>query len=79
MGRKMFVGVFLVMVVLFNFCGDVEARYLPTRGNGDKLDKLRELLKELLETEIENNENYDSQPRWHPESRLFYKREASAH
>lgn len=23
------------------------ARYLPTRGNGDRIDKLRELLKEV--------------------------------
>lgn len=42
----------------------------------DRLDKLRELLKELLETEIEKEEyQADAPPRWHPESKLFYKRE----
>ncbi|RZC37362.1 uncharacterized protein BDFB_001493 [Asbolus verrucosus] len=54
----------------------VEARYLPTRSNGEKVDKIRELLKELLENELEE---YDPPPRWHPESKLFYKREAPAH
>ncbi|KAG5885665.1 hypothetical protein JTB14_001947 [Gonioctena quinquepunctata] len=55
----------------------VEARYLPTRANGDRVDKLREMLKELLESEIEKEEMGDV-PRWHPESKLFYKREAPA-
>lgn len=26
---------------------EVEARYLPTRSNGDRIDKLRELLKDV--------------------------------
>lgn len=30
---------------------------------------------QLLETEIEKEEMSDS-PRWHPENKLFYKREA---
>ncbi|XP_031331430.1 uncharacterized protein LOC116162048 [Photinus pyralis] len=53
-----------------------EGRYLPTRGNSDRLDKLKELLKELLENQIEKEEyQQDGPPRWHPESKLFYKRE----
>ncbi|CAH1118388.1 unnamed protein product [Phaedon cochleariae] len=61
----------------------VQARMLPTRSNGDRVDKLREMLKEvskvysLLESEIEKEEMGDV-PRWHPESKLFYKREAPA-
>nr|CAI5831080.1 unnamed protein product [Callosobruchus analis] len=69
----------LVCTVLLE--SKVNARYLPTRGNGDRIDKLRELLKEvsrlywLLESEIEKEEMGDA-PRWHPETKLFYKREA---
>lgn len=83
----------------------VSARYLPTRANGDRVDKLKELLKEvsrlykvdflenrkslicslcgpfqLLENEIEKEEyQADAPPRWHPESKLFYKREVPPH
>ncbi|KAJ8916075.1 hypothetical protein NQ315_010943 [Exocentrus adspersus] len=71
---------FLVLAAVI-FDSHVEARYLPTRSNGDRIDKLRELLKEvskmyrLLENEIEKEEMSDV-PRWHPDSKLFYKREA---
>ncbi|KAK9753109.1 hypothetical protein QE152_g3655 [Popillia japonica] len=52
-----------------------EARYLPVRGSPERLEKLRELLKELLENEIDKEDMTDQGPRWHPESKLFYKRE----
>lgn len=55
---------------------ETKARYLPPRGSGDRIDKLRELLKELLESEIER-EDQDAPPRYHPENKLFYKREIS--
>ncbi|XP_074041823.1 uncharacterized protein isoform X1 [Leptinotarsa decemlineata] len=75
-----FSSLFVVFAVLL-LDASVEARYLPTRANGDRVDKLREMLKEvsnvysLLESEIEKEEMGDV-PRWHPESKLFYKREA---
>lgn len=51
---------------------EAEARYLPTRSNGDRIDKLRELLKDLLESELEKDEA--EPPRWRPENKYF-KRE----
>lgn len=69
----------VMVIFLLNSCV-VEGRYLPTRANTDRLDKLKELLKELLETEIEKEEvQPEGPPRWHPESKLFYKREIPAH
>lgn len=59
------------------FSDTSEARYLSTRGSADRIDKLKELLKELLETEIEKEDQGDAPPRWHPESKLFYKREVA--
>lgn len=78
--QKMLVAALCVITItfLFNTC-IVEGRYLPTRGNNDRLDKLKELLKELLENEIEKEEfQPEGPPRWHPESKLFYKREVPA-
>ncbi|XP_060533710.1 uncharacterized protein LOC132706397 [Cylas formicarius] len=51
----------------------VEGRYLPTRSNGDKIDKIRELLKDILESEMEKDE--PDPPRWRPESKFLYKRD----
>ncbi|XP_017777211.1 PREDICTED: uncharacterized protein LOC108563131 [Nicrophorus vespilloides] len=67
----------LAALLLINLSEVSEARYLPTRAKVDRLDKLRELLKELLESEIEKEEYQaqDAPPRWHPEQKLFYKRE----
>ncbi|CAG9861229.1 unnamed protein product [Phyllotreta striolata] len=75
-----FGAIFLVFLAIA-LDSSVEGRYLPTRANGDRIEKLRELLKEvskvysLLESELEKEEMGDV-PRWHPESKLFYKREA---
>uniref|UniRef100_A0A6P7G0K9 Uncharacterized protein LOC114332581 n=1 Tax=Diabrotica virgifera virgifera TaxID=50390 RepID=A0A6P7G0K9_DIAVI len=75
-----FFSLFLILVTV-TLRSQAEARYLPTRANGDRIEKLRELLKEvskvysLLESELEKEEMGDV-PRWHPESKLFYKREA---
>ncbi|KAJ3651418.1 hypothetical protein Zmor_017462 [Zophobas morio] len=77
--------VFAVLFVIFATLAletrhTVEARYLPTRSNSDRVDKLKELLKDLLESEIEKEEyQADAPPRWHPESKLFYKREVPSH
>ncbi|KAL3271436.1 hypothetical protein HHI36_021922 [Cryptolaemus montrouzieri] len=65
----------LAIVAILSITETSEARYLTARASGDKIDKLRELLKELLETEIEKEDQGDAPPRWHPESKLFYKRE----
>ncbi|KAK6621686.1 hypothetical protein RUM44_001493 [Polyplax serrata] len=53
----------LVFLVAVN-C--VTSRWLPTRSQEDRLDKLREMLKELLESEIEKS-NY--------ENKYMYKRD----
>ncbi|CAG9770775.1 unnamed protein product [Ceutorhynchus assimilis] len=53
------------------------ARYLPTRSNGDRIDKLRELLKDLLESELEKEET-DTQ-RWRPDSKYLVKRDTQPH
>ncbi|KAJ8981862.1 hypothetical protein NQ317_008209 [Molorchus minor] len=73
--KSIFFTAFFVVLAALLLDTQVEARYLPTRSNNDRIDKLRELLKELLESEIEKEEMGDV-PRWHPESKLFYKREA---
>ncbi|XP_019877638.1 uncharacterized protein LOC109605489 [Aethina tumida] len=74
--KQLVLAMFLVMfAATFLDHVAVEARYLPTRSNGERIDKLKELLRELLENEIEKDELGDV-PRWHPESRTFYKREA---
>ncbi|CAH1381675.1 hypothetical protein MTP99_005619 [Tenebrio molitor] len=80
--RKFVFAVFLVVfaTLALETRHTVEARYLPTRSNGDRVDKLRELLKDLLQSEIEKEEyQADAPQRWHPENKLFYKREAPAH
>ncbi|KAH1018114.1 uncharacterized protein LOC109540012 [Dendroctonus ponderosae] len=51
----------------------VEARYLPTRSNGDRIDKLRELLKDLLESEIDKEESETQ--KWRPDIKYFVKRD----
>ncbi|XP_069702941.1 uncharacterized protein Proc [Periplaneta americana] len=59
----------LLALVLVALYAATEARYLPTRSQDDRLDRLRELLRDLLESEIEksNVNNY--------ERRMLYKRE----
>lgn len=59
----------LLALVLVAFYAATEARYLPTRSQDDRLDRLRELLRDLLESEAEktNVNNY--------ERRILYKRE----
>ncbi|KDR11073.1 uncharacterized protein LOC110837415 [Zootermopsis nevadensis] len=58
----------LMLVVMY---AATEARYLPTRSQDDRLDRLRELLRDLLESEVEktnvNNNSYDR--------RMLYKRQ----
>ncbi|KAJ8956113.1 hypothetical protein NQ318_016567 [Aromia moschata] len=81
--KSIMISALFVVLAALILDSQVEARYLPTRANGDRIDKLRELLTEvskiyrLLESEIEKEERGDV-PRWHPESKLFYKREADA-
>ncbi|XP_030754990.1 uncharacterized protein LOC115881588 [Sitophilus oryzae] len=69
--------VFLLCVLLAIFAlsrHETEARYLPTRSNGDRIDKLRELLKDLLETELEKEDAEVT--RYRPDSKIYFKREA---
>lgn len=76
--RLMLATLCTVMLVAVVLPPSTSARYLPTRSNNDRLDKLRELLKELLENEIEKEEYQpDAPPRWHADRKLFYKREIS--
>nr|QGA72571.1 proctolin [Rhynchophorus ferrugineus] len=65
-----------IMVAVFALISQhqTEARYLPTRSNGDRIDKLRELLKDLLESELEKED--PEVARWRPESKVYFKREA---
>nr|UES72890.1 proctolin [Carausius morosus] len=65
-------GRFTVMLMLLVVCvwAVTEARYLPTRGQDDRLDRLRELLRDLLEGEMEKTSNANSYDR-----HLIYKRE----
>lgn len=37
----------IVLISVQNYGGFVDARYLPTRGNTDNLDRLRELLRDV--------------------------------
>lgn len=39
--------VFALVIVATILNGDVDARYLPARGSPERLEKLRELLKEV--------------------------------
>lgn len=48
MGRILFTLSILVVVCLMVSVDETEGRYLPTRGSVDKVDKLRELLKEVI-------------------------------
>ncbi|XP_014283232.1 uncharacterized protein [Halyomorpha halys] len=62
---------FLALMMLLAF---TEARYLPTRSQDDRLLRLRQLLKDLLENDIDPVEH----PMGGFEPRL-YKREAVAY
>lgn len=37
----------IVLIVVQSYGGFVDGRYLPTRGNTDNLDRLRELLRDV--------------------------------
>lgn len=50
LSRTFVISVLLLTFVVLNLNQQTEARYLPTRSNGDRLDKLRELLKEVRYT-----------------------------
>ncbi|KAJ3618466.1 hypothetical protein MTP99_006458 [Tenebrio molitor] len=52
----------------------VHARYLPTRSNGDRVDKLRELLRDLLEKELDDGYQGYVFSKWHPENKLSYNK-----
>ncbi|XP_059478970.1 uncharacterized protein LOC132198774 [Neocloeon triangulifer] len=72
--RNMLVACALLAVIAV-LLSPSEARYLPTRGQDDRLDRLRELLKDLLEGDMERGVNpapnaYDK--------RYFFKREVGA-
>ncbi|XP_046388001.1 uncharacterized protein LOC124157375 [Ischnura elegans] len=62
----------LVIIALSNW--GAEARYLPTRSQDDRLERLRELIKDLLDTELEKPGNQNELF----ERKLVYKREAGA-
>ncbi|XP_066251523.1 uncharacterized protein Proc [Euwallacea similis] len=64
-----------VLIAVLVLQHDIEARYLPTRSNGDRVDKIRELLKDLLESELETGESSDVQ-RWMHDGKYYVKREA---
>nr|QHB80565.1 proctolin [Carabus violaceus] len=75
------------MAFLFCFCLasmlilNTEARYLPTRSDRDRLDKLRELLRDLVESELgraEYPQEIGSSYRSPNEGKIFFKREISA-
>ncbi|KAI5748872.1 hypothetical protein M8J76_002784 [Diaphorina citri] len=58
MSRKMgtFVSFTCVLLLLSCFCTGLEGRYLPTRSGNteDRISKLKELLRDLLESEIDD-------------------------
>ncbi|EEB19462.1 hypothetical protein Phum_PHUM576440 [Pediculus humanus corporis] len=54
-----------VILITVNF---VSSRWLPTRSQEDRLDKLKEMLKDLLESEIE---------RANIEGKYMYKRDVN--
>lgn len=37
----------IVLICVHSYGGFVDCRYLPTRGNADNLDRLRELLRDV--------------------------------
>lgn len=46
--QKLFFVTFLITIVILTLLNDTtEARYLPTRSSSDRVDKLKELLKEV--------------------------------
>ncbi|KAL1501695.1 hypothetical protein ABEB36_006977 [Hypothenemus hampei] len=73
----------LVLLIVILAEPQVEARYLPTRSNTDKIDKLRDLLKDLLESDLDDTDaqrwrsNLETGTlRWNPNSKYYVKREA---
>nr|CAD7264841.1 unnamed protein product [Timema shepardi] len=60
----------LVVLLLVSLHTRCESRYLPTRSHDNQLDRLRELLRDLLETELDSTHNIVSYDR-----RSLYKRE----
>nr|XP_016942496.1 uncharacterized protein LOC108019211 [Drosophila suzukii] len=48
----------------------VDGRYLPTRSHGDDLDKLRELMLQILELSNEDPQQQQQQQQQHPQLRL---------
>ncbi|XP_075210682.1 proctolin [Lycorma delicatula] len=67
MGLRAVLTLTIAAVLILGALLTVEARYLPTRSQEDRLDRLRELLRDLLESEGERPIDYDR--------RGFYKRE----
>ncbi|XP_065335971.1 uncharacterized protein LOC135936892 [Cloeon dipterum] len=61
-----------LLAVVAVLLSPTEARYLPTRGQDDRLDRLRELLKDLFEGDLERNAAANAY-----EKRYFFKREIS--
>ncbi|KAJ6622685.1 hypothetical protein Bhyg_17354 [Pseudolycoriella hygida] len=45
----------IVLICVQHYGGFVEGRYLPTRGNTDNLDRLRELLRDILESDVQKS------------------------
>nr|CAD7589105.1 unnamed protein product [Timema genevievae] len=60
----------LVVLLLVSLHTRCESRYLPTRSHDNQLDRLRELLRDLLETELDSTHNIVNYDR-----RSLYKRE----
>ncbi|CAH1383463.1 hypothetical protein MTP99_007440 [Tenebrio molitor] len=74
--RKFFFSACLVLFVTLALerSRTVHARYLPTRSNGDRVDKLRELLRDMLEKELDDEYQGYVISRMHPENKLSYNK-----
>ncbi|XP_063220575.1 uncharacterized protein LOC134529963 [Bacillus rossius redtenbacheri] len=57
----------LLVLLLASLWTAAEARYLPTRGQDDQLDRIRELMRYVMENKMEEPNIYDSM--------MHYKRE----
>ncbi|XP_066995346.1 uncharacterized protein Proc [Anabrus simplex] len=58
----------LIVVLMVVAVKEGQARYLPTRSQDDRIDRLRDLIRDLLESEVDKySDNY--------ERPVLYKRE----
>ncbi|KAK7789800.1 hypothetical protein R5R35_012983 [Gryllus longicercus] len=57
MGCPRRLALLLVVLLALHAQVGVDARYLPTRAQDDRLDRLRELIRDLLENEVDKYNN----------------------